>query len=245
MKMEKIFIEPEARFKLERLCDGNHPQEVGGYLLGQKIENDILIKDMFPVPNIAEELEKRSHYKEHPWGDHWSGLYAESIDLHKQGKFHSHPNGSIPSTGDMKSCPNLHIWIIHHGVGQHTFVAARDCHNREVLLLNQPQEEITKPHFVGENFHLSTPIIRFNGRLELDGYSKEVLKLKDETRRILLLALKHARPSNGYVNLDKVIEDAGRTRQTIRNHLNRCLKRGLLRKSWSRGDYKVDYDNVA
>ena len=94
--MEKILIEPEARFRLERLCDSNHPEEVGGYILGSKIENDIVIQDIFPVPNIADN--KRSHFKEHNWGDHWSRLYGRTIGLEKFGRFHSHPSGSIAGT---------------------------------------------------------------------------------------------------------------------------------------------------
>jgi len=243
MKMEKILIETEARFKLERLCDSRHPQEVGGYLLGCNIEDDTLIQDIFPVPNTSDN--KTRSYKEHSWGEHWTNLYGKTVNLKAIGAFHSHPNGTIPSEGDMKACRGLNIWVIHHGIGQHTFSASRDFRNREVLLLNEKREVISKPHFVGDAFHLGTPIIRYNGRLELDGYSKETLKLKNETRRILLLALKHASPSNGYVDLDKVIEESGRTKQTVRNHLNLCLKKGLLRKYWSRGNYRVDYDNVA
>lgn len=239
--MEKILIEPEARFRLERLCDSKHPQEVGGYFLGSQIEEDVLIQDIFPVPNTSDF--KNRQYKEHNWGDHWTSLYGKTVALKALGRFHSHPNGSIPSEGDMKSCRGLNIWVIHHGRGQHTFSGSRDFKNREVLLLNEKREVITRPHFVGDSFHLSTPIIDRDGRLELDNYSKAVLTLKDETRKMLMLSLKHADPSNR-VNLKRVVEESGRTKTTVRKHLGVCLKKGLLESHWRRGEYVINYDNL-
>jgi len=240
--MEKILIEPKARFQLKRLCDSKHPEEVGGYLLGSKIDEDILIQDIFPVPNVHNS-NRFNHYKEHSWGENWSNLYGITLGLKLVGSFHSHPKGTIPSQQDMKACRGLNVWVLHHGMGRHTFSGSRDFIDREVLLLNKKREIATKPHFVGDKFHLSTPIITNLGRIDFDGYSREVLKLKDETRRMLLLALKHTEPS-GRVDLDRVVKESGRTRATVRKHLGLCLKKALLREHWRRGEYKVDFDDV-
>lgn len=232
--MEKIYVESEARFKIERLCDTHHPQEVGGYLLGATIESDIIVKDIFPVPNTSDS--RQSQYKEHSWGNYWSDLYSKTIDLSRLGKFHSHPNGTIPSAGDMQACPELHLWVIHHSRGEHTYRASRNYRDREVLLLNEPRE-LVKPRFIGDSFQLGTVMIDDLGRLKIDQLSESLMELKGETRRILLIAWRNV--DHGRVNLDRVAHQSGRTKSTVRKHLNRCLKKGLLTKGWRRGDYKV------
>jgi len=179
MFMEKILLDSKAKLKLETLCDAKHPEEVGGYLLGYKYLEDTIIRDIFPVPNVEEGNKKYRTYREHSWGGYWCNLYASSIGLYKQGKFHSHPNGTIPSVRDIDACSDLWIWVIHHKMGQHTFIAARNSQNREIVYLKQPEEAIFTPHFVGEKFYLGIPIVNFLGKIELDEQSKK----NNETKR--------------------------------------------------------------
>lgn len=235
--MERVLIEPEARFRLERLCDSLWPQEVGGYLLGEVVDPDIVVKDAFPVPNVSEKS-KRNYYKEHPWGDRWCKIYAKVIGLSRleSFKFHSHPDGTIPSAGDMRACPGLNLWVIHHDIGKHTFRASRDYHDREVLLLNEPRE-IVRPHFEGDNYNLGTIVIDSLGRLGMNPRSEVMMEVKDETRRLLLLALRSAR--RGRVDVDSIVKHSGRTRTTVRKHLNNLVDLGLLKKGWRRGDYEI------
>jgi len=235
--MEKILIEPEARFTLERLCDSFHPQEIGGFLLGEKIEGDSVIKRIFPVPNVSEKP-RTNHYKKHSWGDHWSQMYSKTVNIEQLGDFHNHPNGTIPSTQDMRACPGLHLWVIHHQMGQHTFRASRDYQDREVLLLNEVRE-MTKPHFEGDLFHLGTIFVNSIGQLNINPYSEKILNLKNETRRIYLIAIQNVELWSKRIDLKNTVEQSGKSRQTVRNHLNICVKNGLLGKSWNGRDYKL------
>jgi len=63
------------------------------------------------------------------------------------------------------------------------------------------------------------------------------MKLKDETRRILILAFKNSYPS-GKININRVVEESGRNRSTVRKHLNICLREGIIKRLWSR-DYQI------
>lgn len=234
MDVEKIYVESETRFKLERLCDAKHPQEVGGYLLGETVEGDAVIRDVFPVPNVAAD--KDSTYQEHVWGASWSELCSKASGLSKLGHFHSHPNGAIPSAQDMEACPNLHIWVIHHTRGQHTYRASRNYKDRVVLLVDASEERV-KPRFVGNSLQLGTIWVDERGRLQIDSLSKKLLALKDETRRLLFISWQNV--EYGYIELDKVAHQSGRIKATIRKHLTLCLKNGLLEKGWKRGTFKV------
>ncbi len=236
--MEKLLLEPEARFKFERLCDSWHPEEVGGYFLGIRDGDNTIIKDVFPVPNTAESSKKRNTYGEHSWGDFWSQLYGKTVRLDILGKFHSHPNGSIPSTNDMKACPGLHIWLIHHKKGEHTFLAGRDYVNREVMLLNEPHEEIIKPHLKGDRLMLGISYVASSGVIHSHRATSKILTLKNESRRILLLGLQNRR-YGGRINVDEVVIRSGKSRATVRKHLNFCIEAGLLEKGWSRGEYRI------
>lgn len=234
--MEKILIEPEARFKFERLCDSHHPQEVGGYFYGIKDGDQTIIKDVFPVPNTSDK--KNSQFKGHEWGDYWSTTYQKTIQMDKLGNFHSHPNGAIPSTQDMRACSGLHIWLIHHNKGEHTFIVARDYVNREVVLINEPHTEIIKPHLKGDTLVLGHSFVDSSGIIQSSFASSKILTLKNETRRLLILALQH-RSWRDTVDLSEVVKRSGKTRATVRKHLNLCIDAELLEKGWSNREYKI------
>jgi len=236
--MEKILVEPEARFKFERLCDSHHPEEVGGHFLGVRVKDKTIVKEVFPVPNVIDNSKKRNTYREHDWGDFWATTYSKTVNLEKLGKFHSHPNGAIPSTQDMKACPGLHMWLIHHNKGEHTFLAARNYVNLEVILINEPHEEVSCPQIKGDKLILGLGYVESSGHLEINGVVNSIVSLKDETRKILLLALQHRGYSNR-VDLDEVVKRSNRTKTTVRKHLNLCVKIGLLGPYWRRGQYVV------
>lgn len=242
--MERLLIEPEPRFRLERLCDERHPEEVGGFIFGHTIEGDSVVKDVFPVPNVIEGGKKRTTYRKHDWGDHWSTLFGASTGLPRLGDFHSHPNGSIPSTQDMRACPGLHVWVIHHRRGEHTFVSARDYVNLEVILVNEPHETPSKPRLIGGRLELGMAVVNQTGQLDFDGYSRKVLELGDTTRRVLLQSLSNVEKKSWgpvLVDVDAVIGRVGFTRSTVLKHLNDLVKKGLLEKPY-RGEYHVPED---
>jgi len=234
--MEKIIIEPEARFKFERLCDSLHPEEVGGQFYGLRDGDHTIIKDVLPVPNISTK--KNTTYIRHSWGDHWASMYGKTVQLDKLGKFHSHPTGAIPSTQDMKACPGLHLWLIHHRKGEHTFLAARDYVNREVVLINEPHAELNIPHIRGDKLILGHSFVDSSGIIQTSNSGSKIFTLKNETRRILILALQNSRYRND-VNLKEVVRRSGRTRSTVRKHLNLCREAGLLTYGWSNRNYKI------
>ena len=177
--MKKLALEPLARFKLERLCDAQHPEEVGGKLLGISEDNTTIVKDVFGIPNVAEN--RRSHYQEYSPAQYFLPLYERMVNLRSFGNFHSHPNGTIPSEGDMRACPGLNLWVIHHQKGEHTFTASYDYKHMEVLLLNEQQERRVS-EFRGNRFFLGDVEIDRFGRLMADATSMELLKLPEKTR---------------------------------------------------------------
>jgi len=239
--MEKLMIEPEPRFRLERLCDDRHPEEVGGYIFGRTVEGDSILKDVFPVPNVIEGSKKRTTYRKHEWGDHWSTLFGASTGLIRLGEFHTHPNGTVPSAQDMRACPGLHLWVIHHSRGEHTFVSARDYVNLEVVLVNESHEVSSKPRLIGGRLELGMAVVNQTGQIDFDGFSRKVLELKNNTRRILLLALSYVdrrRFGRDEVELELVVDKSGFARSTVLKHLNELVKQGLLEKPY-RGTYEI------
>jgi proteasome lid subunit RPN8/RPN11 len=234
MNVEKIYVEADARYRLERLCDAKHPQEVGGYLLGEAVADDTVIRDIFPVPNVA--LKTDSTYQAHGWGASWADLYSQARGLSQLGQFHSHPNGAIPSARDMEACPQLHLWVIHHARGQHTYHASRDYRDRAVVFFDAHGEAVM-PRFLGDDLHLGTIRVDNRGRLQGDALSTKLVALKDETRRLLFLSWQNV--AYGDIDLDRVARQSGRTKATLRKHLTLCLHHGLLEKGWKRGHFKV------
>lgn len=214
----KLMLEPEARFKLERLCDHRHPQEVGGKLLGYFEGNDALVKDIFGVPNNSDQ--PNSRYKSYSPYQYFLPLYEKMVQLESFGSFHSHPNGTIPSEADMKSCSGLNLWVIHHRIGEHTFAASKDYQHLEVIMLNEPQERRVGG-FRGNKFFLGDLEIDEFGRLLGDNKSLELLKLPDKTRRAYLKFLQ-LKDGWGDVQTKEIATALNSTPQTVRRWLKKA-----------------------
>lgn len=216
----KISLDPQARFKLERLCDFKHPREVGGRLLGMKTDDGFLIKDIFAIPNASDT--PTHSYKEYSPVKYFLPLYEQMTKQNGIGNFHSHPNGSIPSEQDMKSCSGLNLWVIHHRMGEHTFAGSKDYEHLEVVLLNEPQE-IRVANFRGQSFFLGDLEIDVYGRLIGEKKSLELLKLPEKTRRAYLAFLQEKKDRYN-VDAKNIAERLNVTKQTARNWLKKATK---------------------
>lgn len=223
----KVLLDLDARFKLERLCDCMHPEEVGGKLLGAQEENNILINDVFAIPNASDT--RRRSYKEYSPHQYFLPLYEKMTMLTQIGNFHSHPNGSIPSEVDMRACPGLHLWVIHHRRGEHTFTAAKNYEHLEVVLLNEPHEKRIGG-FRGDQFFLGDLEIDNFGRLIGDTKSLELLRLPDKTRKAYLKFLQ-LKDRWGELETKKLAEALNVTPQTTRRWLKKASKLVRLTRS--------------
>ena len=214
----KLLIDPQARFKLERLCDYMYPQEVGGKLLGCIEGSDVILQDIFAVPNSAEQ--KNGHYLEYSPYKYFLPLYLKMVQLENLGNFHSHPNGTIPSEQDMKVCSGLNLWVIHHNRGEHTFTGAKNYEHLETILLNEAQE-IRIGGFRGNKYFLGDLEVDNFGRLLGDNDSLELLKLPYKTRRAYLkfLQLNSGSASWSRVQLKDLAIALNSTPTTVRKWL--------------------------
>jgi len=216
----KLILEPTARFKLERLCDYKHPREVGGKLLGNRTEKTFIVKDIFAIPNASET--PRNTYVEYSPYTYFLDIYEKIVKLSKIGNFHSHPNGTVPSEGDMKACSGLNVWLIHHNRGEHTFVSARNYEHLETILLNEPQERRSSG-FLDNKFFLGDIEIDSFGRVIGEMKSLELLKLPEKTR-IAYLKFLQLKDSWNEVETKQLAEALNVTRQTARNWLKKAKK---------------------
>lgn len=216
----KMLVNPNCRFKLERLCDSKHPEEVGGKLLGIQEGNDVIVKDVFAIPNASNS--RTTRYKEYSPCQYFLPLYEKMVMLTKIGNFHSHPNGTIPSEGDMKACPGLNLWVIHHRRGEHTFTASKNYEHLEVVLLNEPHEK-SVAGFRGGQFFLGDLEIDSFGRLIGNEKSLALLNLPDKTRRAYIKFLQ-LKDRGGYVETKQLAEALNVTVQTVRNWLKKARK---------------------
>ena len=100
---QSIFKQMEATF----------PNEGGGFLLGTKRGNDVLIQDVIQVENVFETEEQYHRYAMTP--QNWMKMEDEADARHLTlvGYYHSHPNHvAIPSEYDREhALPNF-IYII-------------------------------------------------------------------------------------------------------------------------------------
>ena len=216
----KLLIEPMARFKLERLCDYKHPQEVGGRLLGELRDDDMVVVDIFAIPNASQQ--PTSEYKEYDPSKYFLPLYEQMVNLSSIGHFHSHPNGTIPSARDMEACSGLSLWIIHHRQGEHTFAGSKDYRHLEVILLNEPNERRVSG-FRADKFFLGDIEIDNFGRVNADSKSLELLSLPEKTRRAYLKFLQ-IKDRWGETETKKLADALNVTNQTIRNWLKKASK---------------------
>jgi len=238
--MKKIVLDVEARFKLERLCDYVHPKECGGQVLGMETSDLIEVRDVFPVPNVSKK--PNYEYLKHGWGDYWSRLYSECQDLSVIGDFHSHPNGTIPSAGDMKAHNDhvLHLWVIHHNKGEHTFEASRGLDHRELQLAAKPLNSPQKPEFQDRNFHLGTLFIDESGKLNGAHISLKVLDHPEKQRKALLKAIQLASPWKRWVTNQDLADALNITVPTLRKWMKPLEEAGDVVKDW--GGWRVNVE---
>lgn len=230
--MKKVILEPEARFKLERLCDAVHPQECGGALLGPQTSEIVWIKDIFPVPNVSEN-DKNNNYKEHSWGSYWRDLYCYSNKASWLGTFHSHPNGTIPSEQDMRAYndSNLHLWIVHHNRGEHTFQASIGLTHCNLELAPLTCREVAKVELTDSGFRLGDIFIDEHGRLITDSISNKLLELSAKDRVTYFSTLKIADKWRQFYTKDLATK-LNVTKPTTNNRLKALTKAKLIRKSY-------------
>jgi proteasome lid subunit RPN8/RPN11 len=225
--MKKVILDPTARFKMERLCDGLHPQEVGGVLFGPQTPETIWVNDVFPVANIADN--KNTTFKEHGWGNYWRDLYGIANNLRWLGTFHSHPNGTIASEQDMKAYndSNVHLWVIHHAKGEHTFQASLGLNHVDLELAAMPTREIVIPELTETGFRLGEINIDEYGRLQLDAISENMLKL-DEKHRIAYITVLKLQDQYGSFYINDAVKKLNLTKVTVRQRLRTLEKAKLV-----------------
>lgn len=216
----KLLIEPLARFKLERLCDYKHPQEVGGKLLGQHINGAAVVKDIFAIPNSSQEPNR--NYSSYSPYEYFLPLYEKMVSLQSFGQFHSHPNGTIPSESDMRACNGLNLWVIHHRIGEHTFAGSKDYQHLEVILLNEVQEKRVIG-FRGNRFFLGDIEVDDFGRIITDEKTLELLQLPEKTRKAFIKFLQY-KDRWGEVETKVLAEALNVTNQTVRKWLRKASK---------------------
>lgn len=226
----KVKLSPLARAKLERLCDSKWPEEVGGELLGKRIDGDLYVFDIFPVPNVSPS--PTSKYLPFEGAKYFLPLALRAASLEHIGSFHSHPNSTVPSERDMQSCSGLHLWVIHQRMGYHTFVAAKEFIHVEVELLNEAAS-VQSCMFRGDRFFLGGLYINEFGKVVGDPTSLALLDMPEKTRLAYVSILK-CDNGNGAVELKKVAEYLGVSSKTLRRWLRPAkalveLRRGFVR----------------
>lgn len=228
--MKKVILDSKARFKLERLCDAVYPQECGGALFGPQNSETVWVTDIFPVPNIAEE--KNNNYHEHSWGNCWRDLYGKTNNASCLGTFHSHPNGSIPSTQDMSAYndSNLHLWVVHHGKGEHTFQASIGITHVNFELAAMPVRELSGPELTDFGFRLGEVLIDEHGRLVMDNISSRLMALNEKQRITYLAVLKVKDRWNDFYVKDLVVK-LNLSKPTINQRLKALVQAKLVRRA--------------
>lgn len=229
--MKKVILDANARFKLERLCDAIYPQECGGTLFGPQTSETIWVTDIFPIANIAEN--KNNTFKEHGWGDYWRDLYVVANNCSRLGSFHSHPNGTIPSEQDMRAYndSDLHLWIVHHNKGEHTFQASIGLTHVDLDLAAMPVKEMIKPELTDNGFRLGEVMIDQHGRLVMDNISSRLMKLNEKQRVTYLAVLKTKDKWNNFYTKD-LADKLNLSRPTTNQRLRALVQAKLVRRSY-------------
>lgn len=229
--MKKVILDANARFKLERLCDALHPQEIGGVLFGSQESEVIWVTDIFPIANISEN--KNTTFKEHPWGDYWRDLYGYANKCKWLGTFHSHPNGTIPSEQDMRAYndSNLHLWVIHHSRGEHTFQTSIGLNHCQLELAPVPVREATQLELTEQGCKLGDITIDEHGRLQMDNISAKILQL-DEKHRVTFLAILKLKDKSDEFYITELIKKLNIGKPTVRNRLRKLEKMKIVRHSY-------------
>jgi len=184
--------------------------------------------DVFPMPNVSGE---RNKYLEPPSGKAWADLYAQTTGLSLIARFHSHPNGTVVSEQDMRACgQGLHLWVIHHGLGKHTYVAALHLRHIEVVIKTTQME---KRHIMlmGDRLHLGDVQLTRSGEFEAAPLATQLLHLDEKSRRVYMAAItappnpRHVDNFITYADLAVIVHS---TPSTVREWMKPCIKSGLV-----------------
>lgn len=91
----------------------SYPNEGGGFLLGEQVGQDVVIRDVIEVENVFESEEQYHRYAMTP--QNWANMEdkADETGLTLVGYYHSHPDSpAIPSEYDrVHALPNF-VYII-------------------------------------------------------------------------------------------------------------------------------------
>jgi len=198
--------------------------------LGREVSGNVVVFDILAVPNVSTTPTHK--YLDYDESKYFLPLMLKATGFSHVGSFHSHPDGSIPSENDMTTCPGLHLWVIHHGAGHHTFVAAMNYRHLEVELLNETNF-VHHPGFRGEKFFLGDIEVNGLGKVVGDGFSIFLLNAPEKTRLSLVTALRLQKDGER-VEIKKIAEALGVSNRTVRKWLNPAkkfveLKRGYIK----------------
>jgi proteasome lid subunit RPN8/RPN11 len=222
-----LLLSPSVNARLARLCDALHPHEIGGFLLGTVDVNYSAI-DIFPVINTSQDSTRQ--FQEHPWGKSWVQLYSKMAGIRSIARFHSHPNGAIVSERDVRACGReLHLWIIHHGLGKHTYVAALNLRHVEVAV-QTTQMEAKRVMLMEDRLHLGDVSLTKSGGLEAAPLADRLLRLDEKSRRAYMAALTappNPRRVDNFVTYAELAVMVSSTPSTVREWMKPCIKQGL------------------
>ncbi|MDH3245968.1 MAG: M67 family metallopeptidase [Saprospiraceae bacterium] len=112
-KKDRYIIVPIIiRRQIERLLEGNYPNEGVGFFYGDEKDNYRIIKRILPVKNVKEG-DQRKRFEIDPRDYLQAEKFAEEWSLSLLGIYHSHPNHpAIPSVHDLKRAVPYFSYII-------------------------------------------------------------------------------------------------------------------------------------
>lgn len=96
-----IVLNEASRARLLASLEEAYPNEGGGFLVGTRQGEQVVIEDVLPIPNVFEEAEQFHRYAMTP--QNWATMEdkADSMGLALVGYYHSHPDSpAIPSEYD-------------------------------------------------------------------------------------------------------------------------------------------------
>lgn len=96
-----VVLSEASRARLLASLEEAYPNEGGGFLVGTRQGEQVVIEDVLPIPNVFEEAEQFHRYAMTP--QNWATMEdkADSMGLALVGYYHSHPDSpAIPSEYD-------------------------------------------------------------------------------------------------------------------------------------------------
>jgi proteasome lid subunit RPN8/RPN11 len=122
----------------------SYPNEGGGFLLGEQLGQDVVIRDVIEVENVFESEEQYHRYAMTP--QNWANMEdkADEAGLTLVGYYHSHPDSpAIPSEYDrVHALPNF-VYII-------SSVVNREAVDMRVWLLQDDRTAFTAQELIVE-----------------------------------------------------------------------------------------------